>query len=389
MLEQIQEIWNKSDLAQGGILVLLSGSIMGIIWKCWYKIIFILRKIFFAEVNAIQFSSPFNHILKFVENTTYNKKQCSDYIAKDNCNETLLTPYYGIHYFFHKWRFYRFYLSVEQGQLYRYERIGIRTFKIFGKAKIIKRILEIGEKLYKEEKYENTHIFIPQGEGWHLSNKKKLVKPPILDKIHSYQKLEANIKKFIDSEKEYEEKQLNYRKGYLFHGQPGNGKSMCILALAQSVKKNLCILSLGDTELTESKLLMLISNMPKNTALCLEDVDTAQVSENREQDANASEKKTKKNISLGVILNIIDGPHTPDGLIVFMTTNHISKLDEALIRPGRIDVKYEFTNTNEFQANELFNRLVSSNGHPERKNFINKVIDKPIAEAYIEAQSII
>jgi mitochondrial chaperone BCS1 len=32
--------------------------------------------------------------------------------------------------------------------------------------------------------------------------------------------------------------------------------------------------------------------------------------------------------------------------MIIMTTNHPEKLDEALIRPGRIDFKYEFKKAN-------------------------------------------
>ena len=40
---------------------------------------------------------------------------------------------------------------------------------------------------------------------------------------------------------------------------------------------------------------------------------------------------------VGTVLNAIDGVGSHEGQILIMTTNHITRLDEALIRPGRVD----------------------------------------------------
>ena len=41
-------------------------------------------------------------------------------------------------------------------------------------------------------------------------------------------------------------------------------------------------------------------------------------------------------------MNILDGIIELHGIMIIMTTNHPEKIDEALIRPGRFDFKYEF-----------------------------------------------
>jgi mitochondrial chaperone BCS1 len=187
----------------------------------------------------------------------------------------------------------------------------------------------------------------------------------------------------LASEEYYLDNYLNYKRGYLFYGEPGNGKTTTILALAQSCQKHLCILSLSNQELKEEQLLFLISSIPTNCVLVLEDIDTAKVTRSRKDNIGG-----EKEIGLGTILNILDGPHTPHGLIVFMTTNYKEKLDEAMIRPGRADVSYEFKNTNEFQANELFNRLISNNGHPQRKDLVRRMLNKPMAAAQMELLSL-
>lgn len=53
--------------------------------------------------------------------------------------------------------------------------------------------------------------------------------------------------------------------------------------------------------------------------------------------ANQSSDEAKKGISLSGLLNIIDGVASHEGRVLIMTTNHPEKLDEALIRPGRVD----------------------------------------------------
>lgn len=48
-------------------------------------------------------------------------------------------------------------------------------------------------------------------------------------------------------------------------------------------------------------------------------------------------------LTLSCILNTIDGVLEQDGRIIIITTNYKDKLDDALLRPGRIDMKMEFT----------------------------------------------
>jgi DNA polymerase III delta prime subunit len=56
---------------------------------------------------------------------------------------------------------------------------------------------------------------------------------------------------------------------------------------------------------------------------------------------NPSENSSEK-LDLSFLLNLLDGVLEIPGRIVVMTSNHISKLDTALIRPGRIDVIADF-----------------------------------------------
>ena len=42
------------------------------------------------------------------------------------------------------------------------------------------------------------------------------------------------------------------------------------------------------------------------------------------------------------LLNALDGLGAPSGVVCFLTTNHIDKLDPALLRPGRIDTVMRF-----------------------------------------------
>lgn len=51
-------------------------------------------------------------------------------------------------------------------------------------------------------------------------------------------------------------------------------------------------------------------------------------------------------LNLSCLLNILDGLIELHGVMVIFTTNHPEKLDEAFLRPGRIDFKQEFRRAN-------------------------------------------
>jgi len=56
-------------------------------------------------------------------------------------------------------------------------------------------------------------------------------------------------------------------------------------------------------------------------------------------------------------LNVLDGIGSEEGKIFFATTNHIDRLDPALLRPGRIDRKIEYKFATSKQGHGLFCRF--------------------------------
>jgi chaperone BCS1 len=59
-------------------------------------------------------------------------------------------------------------------------------------------------------------------------------------------------------------------------------------------------------------------------------------------------------VSLSTLLNVLDGLASSEGRVLIMTTNHIERLDPALIRPGRVDMKVEFHLAKEDMISQLF-----------------------------------
>jgi ATP-dependent 26S proteasome regulatory subunit len=56
----------------------------------------------------------------------------------------------------------------------------------------------------------------------------------------------------------------------------------------------------------------------------------------------AQEDQKKELINLAFLLNLLDGVLETPGRILIITSNYPEKLDKALVRPGRIDVRIKF-----------------------------------------------
>lgn len=139
---------------------------------------------------------------------------------------------------------------------------------------------------------------------------------------------------------------IPYHRGYLFYGPPGSGKTSIAKALASHFGMDVYYMPLSDLE-ADASLITMVSRVPAGSMLLLEDIDVAHMT--RARDDSKAESAT-----LSGILNAIDGVATPHGLVVVMTTNKREVLDEALIRPGRVDCEMEIGYVTDDQVREIF-----------------------------------
>lgn len=171
----------------------------------------------------------------------------------------------------------------------------------------------------------------------------------ILDGSQASELLE-DMKEFLASRRWYQETGVPYRRGYLLHGPPGNGKTSVVKALAGELDMSIYVLMLSDPDMNDNRVNELLAKVPDRNILLLEDIDCAFVKRKR-----ASGKEG--GLTFSGLLNAIDGVASPEGRMIMMTTNHLDKLDPALIRPGRADVKLHFGNATADQAGRLFARF--------------------------------
>lgn len=65
----------------------------------------------------------------------------------------------------------------------------------------------------------------------------------------------------------------------------------------------------------------------------------------------------KSSVTFSGLLNALDGVASSEERIIFMTTNHFSRLDPALIRPGRVDMQEHLDDAAGEQAQRLFTKF--------------------------------
>lgn len=93
----------------------------------------------------------------------------------------------------------------------------------------------------------------------------------------------------------------------------------------------------------------------------------------------------QSSITLSGFLNALDGVIASEERIIFMTTNHPEKLDPALIRPGRVDVKEYFGHASQHQMKEMFLRFYG--GSEELAEEFANIISQshnPISTAFLQ-----
>jgi chaperone BCS1 len=166
--------------------------------------------------------------------------------------------------------------------------------------------------------------------------------------------LVADIENYLDpaTRRFYTTRGIPYRRGYLLHGPPGTGKTSLSLALAGYFGLELYLVHLPSIR-EDNELEKLFTALPPRCLVLLEDIDAIGVKrqlkfpgvdddDDEKDDSESDDDDDDKSFrasrcTLSGLLNVLDGVTSQEGRIVLMTSNMAHKLDQALIRPGRID----------------------------------------------------
>ncbi|KAJ0817055.1 putative AAA+ ATPase domain, ATPase, AAA-type, core, AAA-type ATPase domain-containing protein [Helianthus annuus] len=204
-------------------------------------------------------------------------------------------------------------------------------------------------KLYTNNGSQWSHVVFEHPASFQTLAMDPVMKQEIIDDLTT----------FSNGEEFYNRIGRAWKRGYLLYGPPGTGKSTMIAAMA-----NFLCYDIYDLELTAVKdnteLRRLLIETSSKSIIVIEDIDCSmdltgqRKKEVKEEEEESDPKKPMKppeneaktsKVTLSGLLNFVDGLWSAcggDRLIVF-TTNHVEKLDPALIRRGRMDKHIELS----------------------------------------------
>lgn len=214
-------------------------------------------------------------------------------------------------------------IYVQHSYMGPYKKLYIR-----GNDELVRTCVEEMDNYCKMNDKKYVKVYNPNGKGyWEniCKNPKREITTVFIDRKND---VLDDLEDFLRNETDYHIFGHPYKRNYLFYGSPGNGKTSFINAIASKFYLNIYLISFSNL-ITDELFKKLISGMPKNALLVMEDIDELFNGE-------------KRNLSMSTVLNTMDGLARKSRVLCIMTTNHFDKLTDVFKRPGRIDMLVEF-----------------------------------------------
>jgi chaperone BCS1 len=285
-------------------------------------------------------------------------------------------------------------------------KISLRLYTTDRKA--LDSLIEEAARRYQEGKGRKIIVYMSNNYEWTRSITKtaRSLESVILpDGLREH--LVEDAQDFLRSKSWYTEAGIPHRRGYLLWGLPGTGKSSTIHALASELDLPIYCLSLSNSVIDDSTLQVLISATPENCFILIEDIDCAFLTSREDEEKHRSQpimdyipppisynkhnkrsrvrppmpNKTKNEVTLAGLLNLLDSVTSEEGRLIFATTNYIEKLDPALLRPGRMDVKIQFTYATRSQARRLYRQIFTTSRKDDHISIPKSAIATPPPES--------
>jgi len=373
VLEQI----SKNDLLAGGAILGALAIVLNYLKRIPLRLIRISRFLFITEIDIPDKTDAFKWVTDWLAEHKYSSKSKRITVESKKIsiskNSSSITPAPGSHLLW--WRYRPLIITRIRKEGSDFTNAVFREswkIRMIGNRKRVKGFIDECKNVSEQERESFINIREPQYGSWEqvAKRRKRLIDSVILP-IGIKEELLNDINEFLNSEQWFKKIGVPWRRGYLLCGSPGNGKSSLVTAVASELDLDIYIANIngmGDKELSD-----LFSRIYGKSILLLEDIDCIL--------ANRDEKNNGPNLS--TLLNALDGVNAGEGRLVFMTTNHVDKLDPALIRPGRIDLKIALPNATAYQAREMYKRFFP--GCKNASEFGEKVSQLNISMAILQA----
>ncbi|HEY3930333.1 MAG TPA: AAA family ATPase [Candidatus Koribacter sp.] len=371
MFEFLKHILNgQNQFASGGLLLMVLGGV-GVFLRslpsyAWH---WIVRQT--TLTLTVKDDDPAFHWVKewFLEQKFLKRVRRLDIDTTLRGAGVALVPAPGSHFFWRGRRpYWIWYYRSEDTKGYAQRRTESLTIETVGRDPQTLRKF-VAEVVACHRKRDNASYLYLYDEGWDTvaAYSPRRLESVVL-KPGEKEHLIADVQRFRTSRERYRRIGVPYHRGYLLYGPPGTGKTSLVSALGAHFGMSIYMVNLS--EMNDRTLKNAMNWVPRGSLILFEDIDCMNAASRRPSPADREPKRAEKTessdvqrnidklgVSLSGLLNVLDGFSAPDNVLYVMTTNDISVLDAALLRPGRIDYKVYLGEACEAQKLELYRRF--------------------------------
>jgi len=282
--------------------------------------------------------------------------------------ETSLIPARGYHWFWHRRPFRVEFYRSEDAKGWTPRRTESLTFQTIGRRQtFLKEFVNEIVRCHQKNAALTSSLYI-HDEFW---TRVQAYTPRLLESVvlnpGEKEHLVQDVERFKTAKERYRQLGVPYHRGYLLYGPPGTGKTSLVSALA--VHFGMSIYAVSLTDFSDKTLMRAIHDVPPNSVILFEDIDCMKTGKARldpnewkrkltpESTDEAADPSDKLGVTLSGLLNVLDGFNAPESVLFVMTTNNIDTLDQALLRPGRIDYRLFLGKATEEQKIGLYRRF--------------------------------
>jgi len=182
--------------------------------------------------------------------------------------------------------------------------------------------------------FEENDDYRGQVAGVKVHELKRVEREQVILPEKTLELLDRNVIDFVRQRPELKQRGMNLKKGLLFFGPPGTGKTHTVHYLSRALPGTTTLVITSEQIGLLSRY-MTLARLLQPSLVIIEDADL--IARQRE------EMGTCEEILLNKLLNEMDGLRADAEIIFVLTTNRPEALEQALTsRPGRIDQAIEF-----------------------------------------------